>query len=60
MERDEIVTFKKMGTKLGQKLKYRDQIKNEEMTPGIIVIHDTITTTSHYHCHVTQCQLDNW
>jgi len=45
---------------LRQKLKYRDKIDNKEMTHGIIVTCDTVTTTSHYYCHVARCQLDTW
>jgi len=35
-----------------------DQIEHKEMTLGIIVTRDTITVTSHCHCHVAQRQLD--
>jgi len=34
-------------TKLRQKLKSKDQIENEKMTPGIIVTHGTIIATWH-------------
>jgi len=45
LERDKITPFlQKIENKLRQKLKYRDQIENKEMTPGIIVTRDTITT----------------
>jgi len=36
-----------MRTKLRQKLKYRDQIENEKMTPDIIVTRDIVTATWH-------------
>jgi len=42
---------------LRQKLKYKDQIENEEMALGIIVTHGIVTAASHYHCHVARCQL---
>jgi len=32
---------------LRQKLKYKDQIENEKMTPPIIVTHGTVTATWH-------------
>jgi len=37
--------FTKIGTKLRQKLKYRDQIENEEMTSSIRVTRDIVTIT---------------
>jgi len=30
------------------------------MTPDIILTLGNVTATSHYHCHVTRCQLDPW
>jgi len=30
------------------------------MTSDIIVTHDTVITTSHFHCHVARCQLNMW
>jgi len=44
--------FTKIGTKSRQKLKYRDQIEIEKMTPDIIVTCGTVTATWHYQCHV--------
>jgi len=41
------IVFTKIETKLSQKLKYRDQIENEKMTPPIIVTRDTVTATWH-------------
>jgi len=52
--------FTKIGTKLRQKLEYRDQIENEEMTPGIILTPVIVTTTSLCHYHVARWQLDTW
>jgi len=46
--------FTKIETKLRQKLKYRDQIENEKMTPDIILTRDIITVTSLCHCHVAR------
>jgi len=59
-EKRNCTIFIKFGTKLRQKLKYRDQIENEKMTSGIIVTRDTVTVTWHCHGHVTRCQLDTW
>ena len=39
------IIFTNIGIKLRQKLKYKDQIENEKMTPGIIVTRGTITAT---------------
>jgi len=50
--------FTKIGTKLRQKLKYRNQIKSEEMTPGIILTCGIVIATSFYHFHVAWWQLD--
>ena len=41
------IIFTKIKTKLRQKLKYKDQIVNEKMTPLIIVTRGTITATWH-------------
>jgi len=45
--------FTKIGTKLRQKLEYRDQNEIEEMTPGIILTPDIITVTPLCHCGTT-------
>ena len=44
--------FIKIGTKLRQKLEYRDQIKTKEMTPGKILTPIVVTATSLCHCNV--------
>jgi len=44
-ERRNCTIFTKIGTKLRQKLKYRDQIENEKMTSSIIVTCGTVTAT---------------
>ena len=54
------IIFTKIGTKLRQKLEYRNQIENEEMTRDIILTHGIITATSLCHCHVARRQLDMW
>ena len=41
------IIFTKIGTKLRQKLKYRDQIENEKMTHAIIVTRGIVTATWH-------------
>jgi len=41
------IIFTKIETKLRKKLKWRDQIENEKMTPGIIVTHGIVTATWH-------------
>jgi len=46
--------FTKIGTKLRQILKYKNQIENEKMTPSIIVTRGIVTVTSLYHCHVAR------
>jgi len=35
--------YKKIWTKVRQKLEYRNQIENKKMTPGIILTRDIIT-----------------
>jgi len=52
--------FTKIGTKLKQKLEYRDQIETEELTPGIILTPSIITATSLCHWHVVRRQFDTW
>jgi len=49
--------FTKIGTKLRQKLKYRNKIENEKMTPDIIVTRGIVTATSHCHYHVHDVSL---
>jgi len=39
--------FTNIGTKLRQKLKYRNQIENEKMTPAITVTRGIVTATGH-------------
>jgi len=47
-------------TKLRQKLKYKDQNENEEMTPDIIMTRDIVIATSLNHCHMARRQRDMW
>jgi len=42
-----LYNFTKIEIKLRQKLKYKNQIEYEKMTPGIIVTRGTITVTWH-------------
>ena len=46
-ERRNCTIFRKIGTKLRQKLKYSNQIENEKMASGIIVTRGTVTVTWH-------------
>jgi len=60
VERKNWTIFKKIGTKLRQKLEYKDQIEIEEMTPDIILTCGIITATSLCHCHVARRSFDTW
>ena len=57
MERGEIEQFLQ---KLRQKLKCRDQIENEKMTPDIILTCDIVISMSLCHGYMTRCQLNTW
>jgi len=59
-ERRSCTIFTKIMTKLRQKLKYKDQNENEEMTPDIIMTRDIVIATSLNHCHMARRQRDMW
>jgi len=52
--------FYKNKTKFRQKLEYKNQIENGEMTPSIILPCGITTITSLCHCHMARRPFDTW